>query len=120
MDNLELLKYIHNYTIQNGYPPSIREIGAHFELNTITVSGICTGLKQLGYLTNIRRKARTLVLTEKGLEAIGCPEVTIINDKAYVRLTEYQDLQYRLSKRICELQADLSTEKSRCEQLKTL
>lgn len=90
MDNLEVLRYIHRYTIQNGYPPSMREIGHHFNIHNITASDICTGLKQLGYLTNIHKKARTLVLTEKGLEAIGCPEITIFNDKAYVRLIEYQ------------------------------
>lgn len=109
MNNIELLRYIYNYTTQNGYPPSMREIGHHFNIHNITASGICTGLKQLGYLSNIHKKARSLVLTKKGLDAIehSIPEIIIINDKAYVTLAEYQDLQYRLSKRICELQADL-------------
>lgn len=107
MDKVELLKYIHEYTIKHGYSPSMRDIGHHFNTHNINVSNICTELKKQGYLINTRKKARSLVLTEKGLETIGGPEVIVINDKAYVRLTEYLDLQNRLSKRICELQTDL-------------
>lgn len=114
MDKVELLKYIHKFTIQRGYPPTMREIGAHFNINHITVSNICTELKKQGYLLNKHKKARLLVLTEKALNEIGysTPEVSIFNDKAYVRLTEYQDLQNRLSKRICELQSDLGRMKN--------
>lgn len=120
MNKFELLKYIHKYTVEHGHSPSMREIGCHFNIHNINVSNRCIKLKKQGYLVNNHKKARSLVLTTKGLNEIGYlepPEVTIFNDKAYVRLTEYQDLQNRLSKRICELQADLSKSKTQIEKL---
>lgn len=120
MNKIELLEYIQKYTTQNGYPPTIREIGHHFNTYILTISSICTELKKQGYLLDIPKKARALVLTTKGLNEIRYlepPEVSILNDKAYVKLTEYQDLQNRLSKRICELQSELSRTKTQIEKL---
>ena len=109
MNNIELLKYIHKYTIKHGYPPTMREIAHHFKTHHIIICDICTELKKQRYLKDIRKKARSLVLTEKALNEIGypIPGVHSFNEESYVRLSEYQELQNRLSKRICELQSDL-------------
>ena len=45
-------------------------------------------------------------------------EIVIFNDKSWVRLTEYQKNEEQLSKRICELQSDLSKAKSKIEKMK--
>ena len=51
-------------------------------------------------------------------------EIVVFNDKSWVRFTEYQKLDEKLkqerqslAKRICELQYDLSKEKSKNEEL---
>lgn len=45
-------------------------------------------------------------------------EIAVFNDKSWVRLIEYQKNEKQLTKRICELQSDLSRAKNQIGKMK--
>lgn len=59
-----ILEYIAEFTAQNGYPPSVREIGAEVGLRSpSTVHAHLKTLRDLGYIEKGDRKTRALSLT---------------------------------------------------------
>jgi len=64
-----ILKYIEKQVNENGYPPSVREIGKGVGLSsTATVHTYITGLEKKGYIKKENQKGRTLKLLKGGLE----------------------------------------------------
>lgn len=64
-----ILKYIEKQIKENGYPPSVREIGRGVGLSsTATVHTYITGLQKKGYIKKEDQKGRTLKLLKGGLE----------------------------------------------------
>ncbi len=64
-----ILKYIEKQIQDNGYPPSVREIGKGVGLSsTATVHTYITGLQKKGYIKKEDQKGRTLKLLKGGLE----------------------------------------------------
>ena len=64
-----ILKYIEKQINENGYPPSVREIGKGVGLSsTATVHTYITGLEKKGYIKKENQKGRTLKLLKGGLE----------------------------------------------------
>jgi len=64
-----ILKYIEKQIKENGYPPSVREIGKGVGLSsTATVHTYITGLEKKGYNKKEKQKGRTLKLLKGGLE----------------------------------------------------
>jgi len=64
-----ILKYIEKQIKENGYPPSVREIGKGVGLSsTATVHTYITGLEKKGYIKKENQKGRTLKLLKGGLE----------------------------------------------------
>lgn len=62
------------YIIEEGYSPSVREIGEALGIKSSSVQEQIEKLVGMGYLMRDRRKARTLRLTVKGegvIEAIN-------------------------------------------------
>ena len=58
-----ILKYIEEQVDQNGYPPSVREIGKAVDLSsTATVHGYLSSLEKKGYIKKESQKGRTLKL----------------------------------------------------------
>ena len=58
-----ILKFIEKQVIEDGYPPSVREIGKAVGLNsTATVHGYLAKLKEKGYIKKEDKKGRTLKL----------------------------------------------------------
>jgi len=58
-----ILKFIEKQVIEDGYPPSVREIGKAVGLNsTATVHGYLAKLKDKGYIKKEDKKGRTLKL----------------------------------------------------------
>ena len=58
-----ILKFIENQVIENGYPPSVREIGKAVGLSsTATVHGYLSKLEEKGYIKKQDKKGRTLRL----------------------------------------------------------
>ena len=81
MDNLnekqrQILKYIAEATAQQGYPPSVREIGQHIGLrSSSSVHAHLMKLREEGYLEQDAHKTRSLVV--KGMAAT-VPQVPIL------------------------------------------
>ena len=62
-----ILKYIEKEVAQNGYPPSVREIGKAVGLrSTATVHGYLAKLASKGYIKKEQQKGRTLKLLKGG------------------------------------------------------
>lgn len=83
----EILKFIQQGIVQNGYPPTIREIASRFRLNsTRTVYDHVAALEKKGYLRRDRGKGRGLKLLRKpelslsGEISAGSPMVPVALD----------------------------------------
>ena len=64
-----ILKYIEKQVKENGYPPSVREIGKAVGLSsTATVHSYITALEKKGYIKKENQKGRTLKLLKGGLD----------------------------------------------------
>ena len=55
-----ILDFISEYIEENGFPPSVREIGRHFEIYPATVQDHISALERKGYLQKKRFQSRTL------------------------------------------------------------
>src|SRR3989475_11745448 len=55
-----ILDFINGYVEDNGFPPSVREIGKHFEIYPATVQDHISALERKGYLQKKRFQSRTL------------------------------------------------------------
>jgi repressor LexA len=55
-----ILDFIGKYVQENGFPPSVREIGRHFGIYPATVQDHITALERKGYLQKKRFQSRTL------------------------------------------------------------
>lgn len=64
----QVLQVVYDYTKANGYPPSIREIGEEIGANSL---GHLDALERKGLMVRDACTARSIRLTQKGLEAIG-------------------------------------------------
>ena len=63
----EILKFIEDQVVKNGYPPSVREIGKAVGLkSTATVHGYLESLEKKGYIKKESQKGRTLKLLKGG------------------------------------------------------
>ena len=64
----EILDFIQLSTNNNGYPPTYREIGKHFNLaSTFGVKRHIDALVKKGFLSNESKTSRTIALVENGL-----------------------------------------------------
>lgn len=69
---LNILSCIYKAINSNGYPPTVREIGAEVGLaSTSTVHGHLSRLEDKGYLIRDASKTRAMELTPIALEALG-------------------------------------------------
>jgi repressor LexA len=55
-----ILDFINGYVEENGFPPSVREIGANFEIYPATVQDHIAALERKGYLQKRRFQSRSL------------------------------------------------------------
>ena len=55
-----ILDFINQYVEENSFPPSVREIGRHFEIYPATVQDHISALERKGYLQKKRFQSRTL------------------------------------------------------------
>jgi repressor LexA len=55
-----ILDFINDYINDNGFPPSVREIGRHFGIYPATVQDHITALERKGHLQKKRFQSRTL------------------------------------------------------------
>lgn len=77
----QILEYIHNYSTEHAFPPTVREMCAALGLaSTSTIQTHVNEMIMEGYLSRVEYSPRTLRLTELGLQAISGSEEII--DKA--------------------------------------
>jgi repressor LexA len=73
----EILDYVQNFIMENGYAPSYREIAYYFEFSSVgTVAEYISILEEKGYLTKESMDARSIQLTPafaSGLETFSIP-----------------------------------------------
>jgi repressor LexA len=70
----EILDFINEYIQENGFPPSVREIGSHFGVYPATVQDHISALQRKGYLQRKRFQSRTLSISSpslRGRRALG-------------------------------------------------
>lgn len=100
----EVLNYISQYTEENSYPPTVREISEHFGIAIKAIQDHILALQKKGYLSQSQKKARSLkVLSDVrgeseslfvgkvpllGSVAAGKPLLSEENLDGYVNLTE--------------------------------
>lgn len=76
---LEILRFIYRTEQQNGYPPTVREIGQAVHLSsTSTVHGHLSRLQKKGYLHKNPAKPRSLSVTTSGQEALGLNQAPLL------------------------------------------
>mgnify|MGYP003467307639 FL=1 len=100
----EVLTFISNFTEENSYPPTVREISSHFEISLRAVQDHITALQKKGYLSQCQKRSRSIrVLSDcrekepelfvgrvplLGSVAAGKPLLSEENLDGYVNLTE--------------------------------
>lgn len=68
---LQILKFIRDYSKTNGFSPSMREVGFHIGIySTSHIQWHLDQLERNGLLRRNKRVARSLVVTGKGLEEV--------------------------------------------------
>jgi repressor LexA len=67
----EILNFIKQFTQETGYPPTLREIGRHFNFaSTFGVKRHLEALVQKGYINTERNASRGISLVRKNSEEI--------------------------------------------------
>lgn len=99
----EVLNFIANFTEENNYPPTVREIGENFSISLRAVQDHLNALQKKGYLSQTQKRSRSLkVIDESALEskpfvgkvpllgtvAAGKPLLCEENLDGFVNLTE--------------------------------
>lgn len=97
----EVLNFISDFTKENTYPPTVREIGTHFGISLRAVQDHIAALQKKGYLSQSQKRARSLTVTQNkanlpfvskvpvlGTVAAGKPLLSEENLDGYVNLTE--------------------------------
>jgi repressor LexA len=69
----EVLDFIRHFMTQAGYPPTVREIGAHFGLVPRSVFDHLKALERKGYLHRVASKSRSLQLLDSPHPSPGYP-----------------------------------------------
>src|SRR5574341_773168 len=60
----EILEFIRHFMVQAGYPPTVREIGAHFGFVPRSVFDHLKALERKGYLRRVASKSRSLQILD--------------------------------------------------------
>lgn len=61
-----ILDFVNEHTRENGFPPSIREIGRHFGIYPATVQDHIAALERKGFLQKKKFQSRTLTAAQGG------------------------------------------------------
>lgn len=80
----EVLEFIRQFMAKAGYPPTVREIGAHFGFVPRSIFDHLKALERKGYLRRDGAKSRSLQILEPGTPVI--PRSAIRNPQSYREL----------------------------------
>ena len=100
----EVFVFIENFTKENNYPPTVREISQHFEISLRAVQDHISALQKKGFISTEQKRSRSIrILDDKkqsvpkvfidkipilGTIAAGRPLLCEENLNGYVNLTE--------------------------------
>lgn len=56
----EVLEFIARFTDENGYPPTVREIGEHFDISLRAVQDHIAACQKKGYLSQCQKRSRSI------------------------------------------------------------
>ena len=56
----EVLEFIPRFTDENGYPPTVREIGDHFDISLRAVQDHIAACQKKGYLSQCQKRSRSI------------------------------------------------------------
>lgn len=100
----EVFIFIENFTKENNYPPTVREISQHFEISLRAVQDHISALQKKGFISTEQKRSRSIrILDDKkqsvpkvfidkipilGTIAAGRPLLCEENLNGYVNLTE--------------------------------
>ncbi len=73
-----ILDFINSYVEENGFPPSVREIGGHFGIYPATVQDHISALERKGYLQKKRFQSRTLSVPASSRRSAERPGIPIV------------------------------------------
>src|SRR6266705_105911 len=73
-----ILDFINEYVEDNGFPPSVREIGSHFGIYPATVQDHISALERKGYLQKKRFQSRTLSVPASSRRRQGQEGIPIV------------------------------------------
>lgn len=72
----QILEFIRDFIIDNGYSPSFREIAKHFKLSSVaTVAHYIEALDKKGYLKRSSKEARSIELIPVGEDEVNIGEI---------------------------------------------
>lgn len=74
----EVLDYIAQFTDDNVYPPTVREIGEHFGISLRAVQDHIAALQKKGYLTQAQKRSRSLRVIRDEREKVKESFVTTV------------------------------------------
>src|SRR5438477_2763399 len=79
-----ILDFINEYVKDNGFPPSVREIGKHFGIYPATVQDHISALERKGHLQKKRFQSRTLSVpaSSRRTRSAGSPGIPIVGKVA--------------------------------------
>ncbi|MNB81414.1 LexA repressor [compost metagenome] len=87
-----IINFINSYGFENGYPPTVREIGKQVGLtSSSTVQGHIDRLERDGFITKKGKSSRTITLTDKGLKSIGHQDDSRHNTNDYTEEVVYSE-----------------------------
>src|SRR6516165_7199537 len=66
-----ILDFVDNYQKDNGFPPSVREIGRHFGIFPATVQDHISALERKGFLQRKRFQSRSLSVPASSRQHVG-------------------------------------------------
>lgn len=100
----EVLTFISDYTEENSYPPTVRDISSHFGISLRAIQDHIIALQKKGYLSQTQKRARSIKVISDcrpkepemfvgkvpvlGSVAAGKPLLSEENLDGYVNLTE--------------------------------
>ena len=77
---MEVLDYIHRYTDENGFPPTVRDICRDLGIkSTATAYDYINRLREMGYLSKAEKKKRAVSVVRGGGNVFRAPLLGVVN-----------------------------------------
>ncbi|QTQ12437.1 transcriptional repressor LexA [Treponema parvum] len=72
----EVLAFISEFTEENSFPPTVREIGEHFEISLRAVQDHIAALQKKGFLSQSQKRSRSIKVLKNDVKGISSSYVS--------------------------------------------